>query len=310
MGAPAALIELASSEFTGFEFASEKRRLVIGASLQVTGSYQPSWFSGVYAGATLSAPANTSSVFKGATYYSTELATHDSSGVYWDAHPVSISSIYSTGESHTNWDVGRVLEAGFSTAGIAVAEFLVFEGHTFNISTGAATKLIAYHESNSSFAHAGSSAVTLVAQGLIDSDMSSTAKAVVAIQGRVVYASTINTVSTSLASLSTQTMSTTAFTASSLGNLSPVAQAVITPLFTYKGDSAFSAASDYLNYAALRSSGYASVLLPISAVNLVEVKANGEAKTLINAGSPVYQTLPPAYDVVIRPYENRQVRWR
>ena len=310
MGAPAALIELASSEFTGFEFASEKRRLVIGASLQVTGSYQPSWFSGVYAGATLSAPANTSSVFKGATYYSTELATHDSSGVYWDAHPVSISSIYSTGESHTNWDVGRVLEAGFSTAGIAVAEFLVFEGHTFNISTGAATKFIAYHESNSSFAHAGSSAVTLVAQGLIDSDMSSTAKAVVAIQGRVVYASSIDTVSTSLTSLPTQTMSTTAFTASSLGNLSPVAQAVITPLFTYKGDSAFSAASSYLNYAALRSSGYASVLLPISAVNLVEVKANGEAKTLINAGSPVYQTLPPAYDVVIRPYENRQVRWR
>lgn len=310
MGAPVALIELASSEFTGFEFASEKRRLVIGASLQVTGSCQPNWFSGVYAGATLSAPANASSVFKGATYYSTELATHGGSGVYWAAHQVSISSIYSTGESHTNWDVGRVLEAGFSTAGIAVAGFIVLDGHSFSVATGAVTKFIAYHESNSSFAHAGASAVTSVAQGLIGSDMFSTAKAVVALQGRVVYSSSIDTVSTSLTSLPTQTMSTAAFTASSLGILSPVAQAVTTPLFTYKGESAFSATSNYLNYAALRSSGYASVLLPISAVNLVEVKAIGEAVALINAGSPVYQTLPPAYDVVIRPYENRQVRWR
>ena len=310
MAAPVALIELASSEFTGFEFASEKRRLVIGASLQVTGSCQPSWFSGVYIGATLSAPAIANSVFKGATYYSTEIATHGGSGVYWGANLVNTSSIYSTGKSHTNWDVGRVLEAGFSTAGIAVAEFIVLDGHSFSVLTGAVTKFNAYHESNSSFAHAGTSAVTSVAQGLIGSDMSSTAKAVVDLQGRVVYSSSIATVGTSLTSLPTQTMSLAAFTASSLGNLSLVAQAVITPLFTYKGESAFSATSNYINYAALRSSGYANVLLPISAVNLVEVKANGEVITLLNAGSPVYQTLPPAYDVVIRPYENRQVRWR
>ena len=65
-----------------------------------------------------------------------------------------------------------------------------------------------------------------------------------------------------------------------------------------------------ISYGLLRSVGEAVVSFRISAIEHTVLNAEGNAITHIRPGTPVLREMPEAWDVIIRPYENRETTWK
>lgn len=68
--------------------------------------------------------------------------------------------------------------------------------------------------------------------------------------------------------------------------------------------------TQYAFNSGFNANGSSTLLFRMNAVTVAVMEAIGTSIVSIRPGSPVSEFLPPAWDVVIRPYENRGVIWK
>lgn len=305
------LIEFAAGEFAGFEFASEERGLPVLTDLSVTGAAAFSLESGAVAQVILTATGQGNADFAAQTVINTVYAAASSGILLPIATTVIGVDLATTGSGIVSWEAGEKRGVSFDMQGSSAADFPAFDGIEFGIAgsasvlfytsviantglsvtTAAAASFPTQHVAYAGFACAGTTVLAWRNDALIDTSFSTAAIATVTFAARGIATSLLEGIA-------------------GVGSFTPRMQAVVPATLQAAGAGSFSIPAQMLRQSTLTIAG---VVVPVWATVVLRettLTAQGSALVDLRPGSPIVTNLTPAYDRVLRPYEQRSAVWK
>lgn len=301
------LIEYASGEFAGFEFAREEGALLVVTDFSSAGKGQAQFVGGAQANARLIVAGQSNNLFHTQTSTNTVLTLGSGSTVLFDGTTVIGSVLESRGIATANVISGVKLGTTVAMEGNSEVTFFSIDGFGFDIIGGSsvnffsgafvygalkvesssATYFNGVALANGTLESAGSSAFTLRNDSLFESTLSAPGKAVVLIPSQTLVHSKVTADGSSGFNPRINVVARTGFAINGSGLYVPEGYAVTATQAVF--------------------AGYSSLALNAQILKETQYDSAGVSEVLMNLGNPVFAYLPPAYDVVIRPYENRTV---
>jgi hypothetical protein len=313
------LLEFSSHEFGSFELAREQRALRVVGVLTSAGESVNSFDTQSINQSRLEASGSASTALDIQAKISTGFLISAGSEVNLEGSMLKSATLSVAGSSETFFSLGRVLQSSLAADGGAFAEFFWSEGYGFDIS--------------------GSSSAIFYTTALVNAKLQVDSQGAMFVQGQSLTNTRLEVESTANVNLSPQTVAT--FDLLSQGNgrsslkgqlvigsqllsegistPSLKAQAVISTDLSSAGAAHWIGQAQTLTNAVLSVIGLSQVQAVMVSVKNSVLSSNSLAVVEILPGRPVFKSLPPAYDVVIRPAEdrsatrpaeNRMTRWK
>lgn len=299
------LIEYASGEFAGFEFAREQGALLVATDFSSAGEGQAQFAGGAIAHSRFDITSQSTNVFVTQAYSNAVFELLGEAGTLFEGSAVVGTDIGAHASTVLDFHSGIKLGTTVAMEGTSEVTFFSIDGFGFDITAGSTVAFFSSAYINSALSLGTNSSVEFVTQTLANSRLVSAGSSVVQLRNDSIFEFTLSAPGQSASTFNVQAIKNSFLVAAGSTSFIPKMHAVIGMNFTANGAGIFVPSGYVVANSKVDSVGSATLVLQTQRVVPVGFDMDGVASMVFNPGNPVFASLPSAYDVVIRPYENR-----
>ncbi len=305
------LIEFGLSEFGVFEFGYEQGSSLSEGSLQATGQGNAQFDSliinlfgtTITSGSQAAFDAQTIKLTSGETIKG--FATSS-----FEGNALRYAVMNGNSDSDAYFNPSYVIDAALNGSGFGEFAAIYVDPETFDAKGRATVRFISGYGLTSNMKSEGTGKVTLDNFAYSSGLMISRGESTIKLNPGSWSVASMQSAGEGKATLFTLVKKNSQFESTGSGILVPKAQPVASAVVNSSGVSEGKFGTQYV--AIVDFNGSATTQSSFTADLLAQaiMEAYGSSLVFIKPGSPVSEFLPPAWDLVIRPYENRGLVWR
>ena len=313
------LIEFASGEFAGFEFAREEGALLVASELVSAGIGQAQFDGGADANASLDVASTAVGDFLTQATVSSQFAIASNGTVTFEGTAVLGAVFEANSQTLSNLVSGIKRGSTVAMEGFAGVDFYSIEGFGFDISSGCTVEFFTGATINSELKSEGASQLYVTADVLASTSFAFAGTSTLTLRNEALVSSSFTAGGNSVSSFRMQAIRHALLTAGGSSGFIPVIRGITNTAFAMNGSGLYVPVGHSVASTTMAVNGITSLVLNSQLIAPADFNAAGITELLLNPGNPVYTFLPDAYDVVyrpkerrmvIRPKENRTARWR
>lgn len=305
------LIEFGLSEFGVFEFGYEQGSSLSEGSLQATGQGNAQFDSliinlfgtTITSGSQAAFDAQTIKLTSGETIKG--FATSS-----FEGNALRYAVMNGNSDSDAYFNPSYVIDAALNGSGFGEFAAIYVDPETFDAKGRATVRFISGYGLTSNMKSEGTGKVTLDNFAYSSGLMISHGESSIKLNPGTWSVASMQSAGEGKATLFTLVKKNSQFESTSSGILVPKAQPVASATVKSSGNSEGKFGTQYVAIVDFNGSTTTQSSFTADLLAQAIMEAYGSSLVLIKPGSPVSEFLPPAWDLVIRPYENRGVVWR
>lgn len=313
------LIEFASGEFTGFEFAREEGALLAATELVSAGIGQAQFEGGADANASFDVASSTVGDFVTQATVNADFLFAGNGSVYFAGTTVLGAVFEANSQTLSNLVSGIKRGSTVAMEGFAGVDFLSIEGFGFDITSGCTVEFFTSATINSELKSEGASQLYVAADVLASTSFAFAGTSTFTLSNEAQISSSLTVSGKATSAFHMQAIRYALLNAGGSSDFIPIIQGITNTAFAMNGSGLYVPVGHSVSSANMTTNGVTSLVLNSQLVAPADFNAAGITELLLNPGNPVFTFLPDAYDVVyrpkerrmvIRPKENRTARWR
>lgn len=303
------LIEFGYSELASFEFAQESRTLRVDSVLASAGESVNSFEVQAVIVADLATTAASVASLEGQTVLSGSFQGSSSTTAALSGMTLVLIELFSAGSSIGNFAVGYARSSALSSSGLSTADFAGVDGINFDFKGVATVTFFTNSYSNSTLQSDGEGIFYPHGQHIRNAVVAMVSTGQTSLIGQARADSVIGAASSSVVVFPAVQITNANMTAAGAAVFTPKLQGLFAAAMNSAGLTTFAGSGQAPLNAVLAS--VASSSLSINTVRVINGAFTAPGLTVVNLlpGKPVRNSMPPAFDVVIRPAESRAIIW-
>lgn len=313
------LIEFASGEFAGFEFAREEGALLAATELVSAGIGQAQFDGGADANASFDVASSSVGDFLTKATASSQFAIA-SNGTVTFAGTTVLGAVFEA-NSRTLSNLVSGIKRGSTVAmeGFAGVDFYSIEGFGFDITSGCTVEFFSGATINSELKSEGASQLYVAADVLASTSFAFAGTSTFTLRNEAQFSSSLTISGKAASAFHMQAIRHALLNAGGSSGFIPIIRGITNTAFAINSSGLYVPVGYSVANATMASNSNSTLILQGHLITPTDFNAAGITELLLNPGNPVYTFLPDAYDVVyrpkerrmvIRPKENRTARWR
>lgn len=305
------LIEFGLSEFAIYEFGYEQGSQVVGASFIAKGQGTAVFNTLVLNLFEAAITGSSQASFDAQTIKRVEAKSFNgfSTGTF-EGNVLRNADIRSTSESDAYFNPSYVIESAMSGNGFGDFVAVYADPETFDARGRSIVRFVSGYAFTSDMNSSGVSKLTLDNFAYSDALTNIAGTSSISLKPGTWSVAGMDVKGVSAFIAPSQLTANSGLHSSGLSCVSSKTQAVKAGNLVSLGKGTLVLISQYTSNSGFNSVGSSTTFLKLAAVNVAVLEAIGISTVKLRPGSPVSEFLPPAWDVVIRPYENRGAIWK